>query len=142
MFASDDGVVLSLQLRPSVQQVKQGETVELEVELHVVGESAVRVPSFLEPGTNIEALITGPNGQRIPYIVTHRDYAPLPAESFLRLESQHYLGRKMSVSPEHFGTQGTYVVKVAYDTEDRGSSAALSAWTGTLVSNKVIVVVE
>ena len=136
--AASDGC-LRVELVPVKPAVGLGDPVTVDVRVWLDCGPAVKIPGLLEAESSLDVLITGPEGDNIRHMTSHRRIRALKPEFFVELRPSHFFGRRLAISPDHFARVGSYQLQVVFGNDDDGKEAGTVAWTGLAKSNRVTI---
>ena len=126
-----------LQVVPVKASFCPGEAVVVDASLSVYCGNPLWIPNLMDVESNLEILITAPDGQPIRHMVDHRKLIALSPSAFMKLRPNHFFGRRIEITPTHFDGVGSYGLQVIYSNDDEGEQAGIDSWTGLVKSNRV-----
>ncbi len=140
LAAPDDALALKLVAVPESTELRLEQ--ELIVTLWLEARGRLWLPTFLDEESNVEIIVIGPDGRKVPRKVGHARLKPLARESYMRLEPGYRFGRELVVADEHFADPGVYRVRFLFFWHDSGEQAGVNAWNGDVLSEELEVTVR
>jgi len=138
---STGSVVLSLS--PSKMHVKLGDEITVQLLFETVGQEPVWIPGRLIVGGDVWVEVRDASNRRLTYLGEKYTLKPLRKDDFLKLNPNHVYGRHINLAEFYkLDEPGKYLARASFKNEDAGQTWGLNAWTGSMVSNELEIIIE
>jgi hypothetical protein len=142
---ADINVPLELSIQTNSDVYHTGEPIDVTITLKNTSDAPVTVVNRLDfPHPELRMKITDANGHRLTWLppIPPR---PLGKEDFTKVSADEAIASTTRDIGKHLSDRpqpGTYSVVTTYTNEHPGKEFGLHAWTGSIISNTVVLTIE